>query len=109
MKKKLTNKHLLVIGGTGFIGHNILKKAKILKWNLSSVSRSKPKKNKIIKGVNYLKVDITKKSQIKRKLNLNFTHVINAAGNTNENFKKNNKKKIYQLYHLGPKNLIDFF
>ena len=109
MKKKLTNKHLLVIGGTGFIGHNILKKAKILKWNLSSVSRSKPKKNKIIKGVNYLKVDITKKSQIKRKLNLNFTHVINAAGNMNENFKKNNKKKIYQLYHLGPKNLIDFF
>ena len=109
MKKKKTKIHLLVIGGTGFIGHNILKKAKMLNWNLSSASRRKPKKSKIIKGVHYMKVDITNKSQIKKRLNQNFTHVINAAGNASENFKENNKKKIFQLYHLGPKNLIDFF
>ena len=109
MKKKKTKIHLLVIGGTGFIGHNILKKAKMLNWNLSSASRRKPKKSKIIKGVHYMKVDITNKSQIKKRLNQNFTHVINAAGNASENFKENNKKKIFQLYHLRPKNLIDFF
>ena len=38
------NKSLLVIGGTGFIGSNLLKKAKKLGFSSTSISLRKPNK-----------------------------------------------------------------
>ena len=52
MKKKISKKNLLVIGGTGFIGFHILKKAQKLKWKLTSISRNRPQKKKICKNSN---------------------------------------------------------
>ena len=42
-------KKLLVVGGTGFIGYHIIKEAKKRKWNITSISLSKPKKKDFIK------------------------------------------------------------
>tara|TARA_B100000575_G_scaffold294355_1_gene309740 strand:+ start:5387 stop:5533 length:147 start_codon:yes stop_codon:yes gene_type:complete len=47
VKKVLSKKNILVLGGTGFIGYHILKKAKKLKWNLTSISKKYPKKKTI--------------------------------------------------------------
>ena len=50
-------KKLLVVGGTGFIGYHIIKEAKKRKWNITSISLSKPKKKRFHKNVNYKLVD----------------------------------------------------
>ena len=49
---------LLVLGGTGFIGKNIIKKAVTKGWHVASVSLSVPIKKNRIKRVKYYKIDL---------------------------------------------------
>ncbi len=101
-------KNLLVIGGTGFIGFNLLKKAKKLGFSLTSISLKKPEKSKYLSGVKYLKLDISKKKQLK-KIKNNFDYIVNAGGygGLDNNFK--NLKGIYSAQYTGVKNLASFF
>ena len=48
----------LVVGGTGFIGHNIIKSFSLKKYKLFSISKKIPHTKKI-KGVCYIACDIT--------------------------------------------------
>ena len=68
---------ILVVGGTGFIGVNLLKKLRLLKFKCSSLSTSNPKKNKKVVGVNYIILDITNKKEFKKLNKLKFDVVIN--------------------------------
>ena len=72
MKKK-TKKTILVIGGTGFIGHHLLKKATDLGWSSYCISRKKVIKKRFIKKVKYINLDINKKKILKKYLNANIT------------------------------------
>ena len=101
-------KKLLVIGGTGFIGFNLLKKAKKLGFSLTSISLKKPEKKKYLTGVKYLKLDISKKKELK-KIKNNFDYIVNAGGygGLDNNFK--NLKGIYSAQYTGVKNLASFF
>ena len=56
--------HLLIAGGTGFIGSYLAKKAIKKKWEVTSLSLTKPKKNRKINSVKYLIGDITKKKNV---------------------------------------------
>ena len=59
----MQNNKILVIGGTGFIGFNLIKKLSKLNFIATSISTSKPTKLKKIKGVKYLVCDISKKKK----------------------------------------------
>ena len=78
MEIKTKNKEkLLVVGGTGYIGHNILKKSLKLGFITTSLSKKIPKKNSRIDGIKYIVADITKAKQLKLKLNYHkFDYVI---------------------------------
>ena len=102
-------KHLLIAGGTGFIGYHLALNLKKKGWKITSISLTKPKKKRFIKGINYLLIDLTIKSQIKKKLKENFTHVVNLSGYTLNLYSKKYKKKIYNSHLKGTQNLIDFF
>jgi len=107
--KKVKKKHLLIIGGTGFIGYHCFKYAKKLNWKFTSVSRNFPNKTKKVKGVNYLRFDANNQAEIKKKLNKNFTHIINLVGSSNKIFEKRNKKSINKTHLNSSKNIINFF
>ena len=101
MKKKL-----LILGGTGFVGLNILKYA--IKKNFSIVSVSKTKKPniniKLKKNIVFLNLDITyKKNLIKLFSKYEFDYIINASGYVNHS--KN--KKIIKEHYILIKNLIN--
>ena len=106
---KVKKKHLLIIGGTGFIGYHCFNFAKKSSWELTSVSRKKPSKTRKVKGVNYLKININNKQQIKKKLNKNFTHIINSVGSSRQVFAQKNKNSIKNNQFMESKNIIDFF
>lgn len=99
---------ILIIGGTGFIGFNLLKKLKNLRFDITSISLSYPKKNNFISGVNYVKLDISNQNEIK-KINGNFDIVVNAGGygGLDDNFR--DTSKMYQNQIKGLKNVASFF
>ena len=65
IKKK--KPHLLVVGGTGFIGYHLAKKSLKKGWHVTSISLHPPKKIRYLQKVKYIICDITKKKLLKKK------------------------------------------
>jgi len=95
----------LIVGGTGFIGKELIKKCLKLKWKVTSISTKIVKsKNKML-GVKYLKCDISKKKNLDLKIKEDFNYVVNLAGYVNHR----HKIKTYNSHYIGCKNLSNFF
>lgn len=95
---------VLIIGGTGFFGYHLavaLKK----KYNVTSLSKNKPKKIRKIIGLKYLYADITKKKQILFLNKKKFEYIINCSGYVNHIDKKQN----FNNHFIGCKNIVKIF
>ena len=101
MKKKI-----LIVGGTGFIGFNLIIKLNKLNYSISSISLTKPRKTRKIKNVKYLICDISKKKNLEKVLEKkNYDYIVNLGGYVDHS----NKKKTYNSHYLGLRNLADYF
>ena len=68
-KYNLKKENLIIIGGTGFIGFNIIQKfIKKKFFNILSLSSKKPPKQRKLKTVNYIVCDILKKKKLEKLL-----------------------------------------
>jgi len=75
---------ILVIGGTGFIGRNLL--IELVKSNFRCYSLSRNPPSNKLKNVIYLQCDITDPIDIECSLkSLDFDVVVNLGGNVNHN------------------------
>ena len=103
MKK---NKKILIVGGTGFIGYYVAKKAISKKYLVNSISTRKPKKIRYIKSVKYLLCDISKKNHLNKIIkNKDYDFVVNLGGHVNHR----DKEKIHKSHFIGCKNLAEVF
>jgi nucleoside-diphosphate-sugar epimerase len=66
------NDRLLIVGGTGFIGRNLVLNAGEHGFNIVVLSLNEPSDKNKIKNVEYLQMDITKPLQIFNIFNLVF-------------------------------------
>ena len=105
VKKKLP--HLLIIGGTGFIGYHVALYAKKKGWKVSSISLNKPKKNRYVSGVKYLLIDITNLKKLKKGLNQSYTYVVNLGGYVQHD--TNKTEIIYKSHFTSLVNLTQIF
>ena len=103
--KRLIEKKILIVGGTGFIGRELIKRCLDLKWKVTSISTKNVKHDDKLYKVKYLKCDISKKKNLELKIKENFDYVVNLAGYVNHK----DKIKTYNSHYLGCKNLSDFF
>ena len=92
----LNSPHLLVIGGTGFIGHHLLREARQRGWQVTSVSLNSPSTERFVEGVRYLHFDMRDNNVVKKFLDEDFDYVVNLGGYIN-----------HQLFCEGGRNLID--
>jgi UDP-glucose 4-epimerase len=97
-------KKILIIGGTGFIGYNFAKKCIKENLDVTSISRSKPSKERHLSKVKYIYTDITDKKKLYSKLNENYNYIINFGGEVDHH-----SKNTFKSHHIGCKNLTDFF
>ncbi len=101
MKKKI-----LIVGGTGFIGFNLIKKLNKRKFEIFSLSRNKPKIDKKVSYVKYIYCNISNTKKLnylfKKKF---FDYVINFGGDIDHK----NKFKVYESHYVGTKNLANIF
>jgi len=98
-------KKVLITGGTGFVGYHLAKKFLSKGWEVTSLSKTKPKKEKLLPKINYIFADISKKNSLKKKLKKNFNFVINLAGYVDHK----NKKKTISSHYIGCKNIAELF
>lgn len=99
MQKK-KEKKLLIIGGTGFIGHHLLKEAVKLGWKCFSISRNKPQKKRKVKNVNYLLIDIKKTKKLTN-INFNYDYIVNLCDISNKLLNTLSEKKLSKFLHIG--------
>jgi len=103
---KLNKPSLLVLGGTGFIGTNVIKKGVEKKWKVTCASLSLPSKKNRLQSVKYYKVDLKNISSFKKKLNFHFDYIINLARYINHSNSKKDYSKIMKEHFTCVKNLI---
>ena len=102
MKSK---KKILIVGGTGFIGFHLAKKAIKKGWLVSSISSTRAKKIRNLKRVNYLICDITNKKKLKKTIKEKYDYVVNLGGYVDHS----NKNKTFKSHYIGCKNLTEIF
>ena len=76
MKNK---KNLLIVGGTGFIGQNLIEKALKLNYNVFSLSKNKIKNQ--INNVTYIRQNLNNKNKLIESINsIKFEYIIYSSG-----------------------------
>ena len=105
MSTHQTKPHLLVVGGTGFIGYHLALSAKKRGWNVTSMSINRPKKYRYVDGVNYLRIDINNLKELKKKLIGSFNYVVNLGGYVDHTSFENDGDKIIKAHFIGVINL----
>ena len=95
-------KKILIPGGTGFIGYHLCLFFKKKSWTVHSVSKSKPKINRRVKGVKYIYCNVTDKKNLKKKLDHYYDYIVNLSGYVDHG--KNNS--IKKTHFEGCKNLV---
>ena len=101
MKKKTK---ILIIGGSGYLGFNLIRKLNKKKFLITSVSRKKSQERKKIKNIKYIKCDISKKKELK-KIKKDFEIVFNFCGNVDHK----NKMNTIRNHFISSKNLVNHF
>ena len=103
MKKKT----ILIAGGTGFIGYHLAKKCVQKNWNVTSISKNKPKKKRYLKKVKYIIGDVSKLNFIKKTIVKDYNYVVNLSGYVDHSSKVSRKKIIFNSHYTGCKNMVD--
>jgi len=103
---ELKKPSLLVLGGTGFIGRQIVKQTANKKWSVTCVALSLPKKKNRVNKVKYYKVDLKSYNSVKKKLNKPYNYIINLAGYINHSNLSSDYNKIIREHFLAVKNIV---
>ena len=105
--ESLNTPHLLVIGGTGFIGHYLVKEAKRKGWLITSVSLKPPTKERFVDDIRYIHLDMTDINLVRKYLNEEFDYVVNLGGYIDHNLFREGGRDVIEVQFIGLQNLLE--
>ena len=103
---QLKNSSILVIGGTGFIGINLIEKLLVHGSKVTCLSLKKKTKRLNDKNLQYIFCDYENFKILKRKMNKPFDYVINLGGYINHSKFFNKGRSVIDNHFLSTMNLI---
>lgn len=99
---------LLVVGGTGFIGHHIAREAISRSFKVYSISRNAPSDFRKLKGIEYHYIDLLNKIELNNFLKKSkIDYVVNTVGCIDHKLFKDGGEIIFENHFISTKNLID--
>ena len=100
--------NLLIVGGTGFIGLNVAKKALEEGYRVTIISKTKHPHSKRLKAAEYISIDIRNKKNLLSKIkNKSFNHVINLSGYVDHSDYFNGGSNVFDTHFNGTINLVN--
>lgn len=99
--------HLLVIGGTGFIGHHFVKAARDEGWVVTSISLNPSSPSHQVEGVNYYQADLMDATSVRNTLSEAFDYVVNLGGYIDHTLFRNGGRRLIDAHFNGLQNLIE--
>jgi UDP-glucose 4-epimerase len=105
--EEMNSPHLLVIGGTGFIGHHLLRASHQKDWKMTSVSLNPPPKERFVDDVCYLNFDMTDRSLVKKHLDKDYDYVVNLGGYINHELFKDGGRNLIDTHFITIQNLVE--
>jgi len=101
------NDRLLILGGTGFIGRNLVLNALEHGFNITVVSLNEPSDENKIESVEYLQMDITNSLQTSKQLaEASYDYVVNLSGYIDHCRFLEGGEKIIRAHFEGVRNLL---
>lgn len=79
LRQVMNTPHILILGGTGFIGTHVVKRAQAENMHVTTVSLHKQAEKEVC-GVRALNVDLVNKSEVERSLVDDYDFVVNLSG-----------------------------
>ena len=107
-KTTLVKGHVLIVGGTGFIGTHIVKEALVRGLQVTIISKNHRALSDRIKDTEYLSTDISNKDSLCNQLkDKTFHYVINLGGYVDHSNYSSGGDKVFDVHFKGTKNLIN--
>ena len=102
LSKNLNNSNLLIVGGTGFIGSNVAKKALENGFKVTVISKNNYPQNKQINCVDYINVDISREKDLHHILKDRvFEYVLNLGGYVDHKNFSEGGKEVFETHFSG--------
>lgn len=101
----LVKPRLLVIGGTGFIGHHLLAATKD-DWQVTSISLNPPSSQRFVNSVRYIQLDLTDFDAVNASLVEDYDYVVNLGGYIDHTLFKDGGQNLINSHFLALQNLI---
>jgi len=99
--------HLLVVGGSGFIGRHLVRAAINEGYVVTVLSLHNVENDWEIEGAKYLVADISDYGELERVLaRLSFSHVVNLGGYVNHSKYRAGGRAVFDVHFIGLQNLL---
>ena len=107
--EKVNVPHLLVIGGSGFIGQHVVKRGIRQGWQITSLGLHNQEVSRTIPKVRYIATDITQAESLSKLGGNRFDYVVNLSGYIDHTLFGSGGRKLICSHFDGLLNLIQFF
>ena len=103
----IKNRRIVLIGGSGFIGHHLLRAASQRDWEITSVSLNSPTEIRFVDAVEYLHFDLNDRALVNKYLNEDFDYVVNLGGYIDHKLFMEGGRALIDAHFSALQNLLE--
>ena len=105
--EKINSSHLLVVGGSGFIGHHMVNEGICRGWNVTSLDLNEPLPARRVSEARYIISDLTQPESLAWLANEKYDYVVNLGGYIDHRLFSKGGRSLIRTHFDGLLNLLE--